>query len=132
MIELLEKLARLDPKICNRREDGYSVNCYSASGELWMSVCLDFDDLQYGLSPKPLAYIAAALQQAISDYPDLCYQLKRSDDGVHASIWNAEDKEIPVERVDEEAAIALLSAYVAWLQWIEVKEWLKPAIDSTG
>ena len=124
MIELLEKLSRLDPKICDRYKDGYNVNCYSASGDRWTTVCLYLDDLPYGLSPKSLAYIAAALQQAIANYPNLRYQLQSSDDGIHASVWNDEDKEIPVERVDKEAAIALLMSYVLWLESIEVRGWL--------
>jgi len=129
MIELLEKLSRLDPKICDRYKDGYNVNCYSASGDRWTTVCLYLDDLPYGLSPKSLAYIAAALQQAIANYPGLHYQLKSFSDGTHASIWNAEDEEITFDSVDGEPAISLLSAYVSWLEWIEVREWLKPEID---
>jgi|GEM_PF-1111708 len=129
MIELLEKLSRLDPKICDRYKDGYNINCYSASGDRWMTVCLYLDDLQYGLSPKSLAYITAALQQAIANYPGLHYQLKSSDDGVHASIWSAEDDDFTIDSVDGEATIALLSAYVSWLESIEVREWLESPID---
>jgi len=129
MIELLEKLSRLDPKICDRRKDGYTIDCYSDSGDLWMSVRLDLDDLPYGLSTKPLAYITAALQQAIANYPGLQYRLQSAGDGVHAFVWNAEEGEIAVEKVDAEAAIALLSAYVTWLEWIVVRGWFKRTND---
>ena len=128
MIELLEKLSRLDPKICDRYKDGFSLNCYSASGNVWMTVLLHFEDLPYELPPKSLACMQSALQQAIANYPGLHYRLQNSSDGVRASVWNAEDESITFDRVDAEPAIALLAAYVLWLEWIEVREWLKPAI----
>ena len=129
MIELLEKLSRLDPKICDRYKDGYNINCYSASGDRWMTVCLFFESFPYELTPKPLAYITAALQQSIAAYPNLRYQLQNSSDGVHASIWSTDDEEITFDSVDRDAAIALLSVYVLWLESIEVRGWLKPIDD---
>ena len=129
MIELLEKLSRLDPKICDRYKDGFRLNCYSKSGNVWMTVLLHFEDLPYELPPKSLACMRSALQQAIADYPSLHYQLQNSSDGVRASVWNAEDEEITFDSVDGEAAIALLSAYVLWLESIEVRGWLKRIND---
>ena len=81
-----------------------------------MTVCLFFESFPYELTPKPLAYITAALQQSIAAYPNLCYQLQPASDGVHASIWNTDDEEITFDSVDRDAAIALLSAYVQWLE----------------
>jgi len=129
MIELLEKLSRLDPKICDRYKDGFSLNCYSASGNVWMTVLLHFEDLLYELPPKSLACMQSALQQAIAAYPSLHYRLQNSSDGIHASVWNAEDEEITFDSVDGEAAIALLSAYVLWLESIEVRGWSKRIND---
>ena len=129
MIELLERLSRLDPKICDRYKDGFSLNCYSASGNVWMTVLLHFEDLPYELPPKSLACMQSALQQAIADYPGLQYRLQSASDGVHAFVWNAEEGEISVEKVDAEPAIALLVSYVLWLEWIEVRGWMKQNND---
>ena len=117
MIDLLEKLSRLNPKVCDRCKDGYNINCYSESGDLWMSVCLYSDDLLHELPPKPAAYIASALRQAISAHPNLRYRLQNY--GVRASIWNAEDEKITFDGADKEPAIALLTSYVLWLESID-------------
>jgi len=111
---LLEKLSKLDPKLCDRRKNGYNVNCYSASGDHWMTVCLYFEDLLHELSPKSLAYISAALQQAIAAH-GATVEIRGGAAGWTAWI-SSSDCEVSQKATNSETAIALLSAYVQWLE----------------
>jgi len=111
---LLEKLSKLDPKLCDRVVDGYNVNCYSASGDRWMTVCLYFEDLPHELSPKPMAYIAAALQQEIAAH-GATVEIRGGAAGWTAWI-SSSDCEVSQKATNSETAIALLSAYVQWLE----------------
>jgi len=111
---LLEKLSKLDTKLCDRRKDGYNIDCYSASGDRWMTVCLYFEDLPHELSPKSLAYITAALQQAIAAH-DATVEIRGGAAGWTAWI-SSSDCEVSQKATNGETAIALLSAYVQWLE----------------
>ena len=142
---LLEKLSKFDPKLCDRRKDGYNVNCYSISGDRWMTVCLYFDNLLelspkslayystsgdrwmtvclcsdnlHELSPKSLAYITSALQQAIAAH-DATVEIRGGAAGWTAWI-SSSNCEVSQKATNSETAIALLSAYVQWLE--NVKE----------
>jgi len=111
---LLEKLSKLDPKLCDRGKDGYNINCYSKSGDRWMTVCLFFESFPYELTPKPLAYITAALQQAIAAH-GATVEIRGGAAGWTAWI-SSSDCEVSQKATNSETAIALLSAYVQWLE----------------
>jgi len=111
---LLEKLSKLDPKLCDRRWNGYNVNCYHESGDRWMIVCLYSDDLLHELSPKSLAYITAALQQAIAAH-GATVEIRGGAAGWTAWI-SSSDCEVSQKATNGETAIALLSAYAQWLE----------------
>lgn len=102
---LLQKWAELEPDRCCREGNDYRL--------------LDQGRYHY-IPPHPtfsdyLALLQGALQDAIA-FRGLRMQLENSLDGWNVVLLHPDEVGAPIRSLSKEAAIALLTTYVAWLE----------------
>ncbi len=89
MLELLKRWAQLEPMQCKVKRDR---------------------------EEKITSIVLGAVISAITAHPTLRYSLQNATDGTYASLRYIEDQSIAIECRNNEPAIALLTAYLKWLE----------------
>jgi hypothetical protein len=121
VIDLLRKWAELEPDRCKIVRSREALTVF----ELEITDIQVDHDFAPSETPKiaaissryPQGVVLGAVISAIDDHPTLRFSLANASDGFHASIRSAEENvPLAIDYRDDNAAIALLTAYLQWLE----------------
>lgn len=117
LIELLKRWAELEPERCNLIEDGDDKGCYALNlkNSRDDEKNLAFIYLDLDIDNRDWAIIQQSVQRAIVSR-DLRFSLENAPEGVYFGAVRDKSQHSACLAQEKEPAVALLRAYLVWLE----------------